>query len=150
MQFHYIGAIYYGVIILDAARLVKRYLQGYNEFIAVAHYSVKEKEKLSMPYASKFRSRENDELFRAVLALESEEECYRFFEDLMTIKELQAIAQRWEVARMLHHGKTYHEIAAATKASAATICRINKCLLYGAEGYRTILQRLENPSPSDK
>jgi TrpR-related protein YerC/YecD len=103
-----------------------------------------------MSYASKFRSSENDDLFRAVLALQSEEECYRFFEDLMTIKELQAIAQRWEVARMLHHGKTYHEIAAVTKASAATISRINKCLLYGAEGYRTILQRLEKSSPADK
>jgi TrpR-related protein YerC/YecD len=115
----------------------------YNEFITIAHYSVKEKGRPPMSYASKFQSRENDDLFRAVLSLENEEECYRFFEDLMTIKELQAIAQRWEVARMLHHGKTYHEVAASTKASAATISRINKCLLYGAEGYRRILKRLE-------
>lgn len=96
-----------------------------------------------MTYASKFQSRENDELFGAILALENVEECYRFFEDLMTIKELQAISQRWEVARMLHRGQTYHAIAASTKASAATISRINKCLLYGAEGYTTILKRLE-------
>ncbi len=96
-----------------------------------------------MSYVSKFRSRENDALFSAILALDNVEECYRFFEDLMTIKELQAISQRWEVARMLHRGLTYHEIAASTQASAATISRINKCLLYGAEGYTTILKRLE-------
>ena len=96
-----------------------------------------------MTYVSKFKSGENDELFRAILALESSEECYRFFEDLMTIKELQAISQRWEVARMLKEGKTYHEIAAVTNASAATISRVNKCVVYGAEGYSTILKRLE-------
>jgi TrpR-related protein YerC/YecD len=143
LQSHYIGAIYHGVIILDAALLVKWYASVYNNFITVAHYSVKEKGRQPMSYASKFQSRENDDLFRAILALETQEECYRFFEDLMTIKELQAIAQRWEVARMLHNGKTYHDIAAATNASAATISRINKCLLYGAEGYRRILERLE-------
>lgn len=95
-----------------------------------------------MPYTSKFKSKENDELFRAILSLESNEECYRFFEDLMTIKELQSIAQRWEVARLLREGKTYHEIEAETKASAATISRINKCLLYGADGYQSILKKL--------
>lgn len=95
-----------------------------------------------MPYTSKFKSKANDELFRAILALENNEDCYRFFEDLMTIKELQSIAQRWEVARLLRDGKTYHEIEAETKASAATISRINKCLLYGAEGYQSILKKL--------
>lgn len=96
-----------------------------------------------MSYVSKFESEENNQLFRAILALETNEECYRFFEDLMTIKELQAISQRWEVARMLKAGKTYHEIAGVTNASAATISRVNKCLVYGAEGYTTILKRLE-------
>ena len=95
-----------------------------------------------MAYTSKFKSKANDELFHAILSLENNEECYRFFEDLMTIKELQSIAQRWEVARMLNKGKTYHEIEADTKASAATISRINKCLLYGAEGYQSILKKL--------
>jgi len=95
-----------------------------------------------MAYASKFKSKTNDELFRAILRLESTEECYRFFEDLMTVKEIQSIAQRWEVARMLKEGRTYHEIEAETKASAATISRINKCLLYGAEGYQILLKRL--------
>ena len=92
-------------------------------------------------YESKFKSDVNDELFRAILSLESEEECYRFFEDLMTIKELQSIAQRWQVARMLDEKKTYGEIEAATKASAATISRVNKCLQYGAGGYTCVLKR---------
>ncbi|NCB41292.1 MAG: TrpR-like protein YerC/YecD [Clostridia bacterium] len=95
-----------------------------------------------MAYTSKFKSKTNDELFRAILTLESNEDCYRFFEDLMTIKELQSIAQRWEVARMLREGKTYHEIEAETKASAATISRVNKCLLYGADGYQSVLKKL--------
>lgn len=96
-----------------------------------------------MAYTSKFQSEENDDLFRAILALENIEECYRFFEDLMTIKELQAVSQRWKVARMLREGKTYHEIAAETTASAATISRVNKCLQYGADGYAKLLDRLE-------
>ena len=96
-----------------------------------------------MKYTSKFKSKENDELFRAILALESNEECYRFFEDIMTIKELKEISQRWEVAGMLNAGKTYNEIAAKTNASAATISRVNKCLVYGADGYKSILARLE-------
>lgn len=93
-------------------------------------------------YQSRFQSQENDELFRAILTLQDSEECYRFFEDLMTIKELQSIAQRWQVARMLDEGKTYGEIAAITKASAATVSRVNKCLQYGAGGYTAILKRI--------
>lgn len=96
-----------------------------------------------MAYVSKFKSKINDELFRAILALENNEECYKFFEDLMTIKELQSISQRWAVARMLREGKTYHEIETETKASAATISRINKCLLYGADGYQSMLKKLD-------
>ena len=94
-------------------------------------------------YESKFKSEENDALFEAFLALESEEECYRFFEDLMTIKELQSISQRWQVARMLSEKKTYGEIEEATKASAATISRVNKCLQYGAGGYAGMLKKMQ-------
>lgn len=94
-------------------------------------------------YESKFKSEANDELFEAILSLETEEDCYRFFEDLMTIKELQSIAQRWQVAKMLNEKKTYGDIEAATGASAATISRVNKCLLYGAEGYTSMLKKLE-------
>ena len=96
-----------------------------------------------MSYESKLKNKETDELFSAILLLESEEECYRFFEDLMTIKEMQSIAQRWEVARMLEEKRTYAEIAEATKASAATISRVNKCLSYGADGYAAMLKKIK-------
>ncbi|WP_206459532.1 YerC/YecD family TrpR-related protein [Anaerovorax sp. IOR16] len=99
-----------------------------------------------MTYHSKIKGKETDDLFRAILALQTEEECYRFFEDLCTIKELQSIAQRLQVAKLLREKKTYNEIEEITKASTATISRINKCLLYGADGYTTILSRLEDES----
>ncbi len=95
-----------------------------------------------MAYTSKFQSKENDDLFKAILALETKEDCYRFFEDLMTVKELKAVSQRWQVANMLNEGKTYNEIVEKTNASAATISRINKCLEYGAEGYTGMLKKL--------
>ncbi len=95
-----------------------------------------------MAYTSKFQSKENDDLFKAILALETKEDCYRFFEDLMTVKELKAVSQRWQVANMLNEGKTYNEIVEKTNASAATISRINKCLEYGAEGYTCMLKKL--------
>lgn len=101
---------------------------------------------LVMTYHSKLKGKETDDLFRAILALKTEEECYRFFEDLCTIKELQSIAQRLQVAKLLREKKTYNEIEEITKASTATISRINKCLLYGADGYKTILTRLEDES----
>lgn len=96
-----------------------------------------------MAYESKFKNKENDDLFEAFLALETEEECYRFFEDLMTIKELQSIAQRWQVAKMLDAGETYAAIENKTKVSTATISRINKCLSYGADGYSAVLKKLK-------
>ena len=82
-------------------------------------------------------------LFRAVLALKNEDECSRFFDDLCTISELQAMKQRFEVALMLDKGQIYSEIAKETGASTATISRVNKCLKYGADGYRTALDRLK-------
>lgn len=101
-------------------------------------------------YDSKFKSNETDDLFAAILALETEEDCYRFFEDLMTIKELQAVTQRWQVARMLDGKKTYGEIETATKASAATISRVNKCLQYGAGGYTRVLKRIQKQEANDE
>lgn len=101
-------------------------------------------------YDSKFKSNETDDLFAAILALETEEDCYRFFEDLMTIKELQAVTQRWQVARMLDGKKTYGEIETATKASAATISRVNKCLQYGAGGYTRVLKRIQKQEADDE
>ncbi len=96
-----------------------------------------------MAYESKFKSKETDELFKAILSLENAEECYRFFEDIMTVNELKAISQRWHVAVLLSENKTYAEIEAETKASTATISRINKCLSYGADGYSIALNRID-------
>lgn len=84
-----------------------------------------------------------DQLCKAVLALESEEECYQFFEDICTISELKSMAQRLEVARMLKHGHTYEDIVARTGASTATISRVKRCLHYGADGYKVVLARLD-------
>ncbi|MFQ7473375.1 MAG: YerC/YecD family TrpR-related protein [Anaerovoracaceae bacterium] len=95
-----------------------------------------------MAYQSKFKREDIDEFFKAVLLLENEEECYRFFEDICTINEIHAIAQRLQVAKLLSEDKTYSEIESITKASTATISRINKCLVYGSEGYRLILDKL--------
>lgn len=83
-----------------------------------------------------------EKLFRAVLALETVDECYRFFDDLCTIGELKSLAQRLEVARMLRKGYTYHQIEAETGASTATISRVKRCLHYGSDGYTTVLDRL--------
>jgi TrpR-related protein YerC/YecD len=83
-----------------------------------------------------------DKLFQAILTLETVDECYRFFEDLATISEIKALAQRLEVAKMLDGGMTYEDIVAATGASTATISRVKKCLHYGADGYRIVLERV--------
>jgi TrpR-related protein YerC/YecD len=88
-----------------------------------------------------------DQLFRGVLQLRTVEECYRFFEDVCTIGEVKALAQRFAVARMLDQGKTYEEIAARTGASSATISRVHRFLAYGADGYALILKRLGNARP---
>ncbi len=97
-----------------------------------------------MTYQSKFQRDDIDALFRAVLTLRDEEDCYRFFEDVCTVNELQSIAQRLQVARMLYEKKTYSEIEAETKASTATISRVNKCLLYGSDGYRRVFERMQD------
>ena len=80
-------------------------------------------------------------LSRALLALETVEDCQLFFEDICTIKEIRDISQRLRVAMMLAEGRNYQEISTATGASTATICRVNKCLNYG-EGYRRVLNKI--------
>ena len=82
--------------------------------------------------------------FEAILTLENEDECYKFFEDICTIKELQSISQRLAAASMLKKGETYQNIVNATGASTATISRVNKCLNYGDGGYNLVLKRLES------
>lgn len=80
--------------------------------------------------------------FRAVLSLENEKECRQFFEDICTIKELQDLTHRLEVARLLSEGRVFNDIRALTGTSSATISRVNKCLQYGRGGYKTVLKRL--------
>lgn len=95
-----------------------------------------------MLYNSKIKNEQTDDLFEAILALETLDECYRFFEDICTVKEIQAISQRLQVVKLLIKNKTYHEIEAETGASTATISRINRSLNYGSDGYKLVLKRL--------
>ncbi len=94
-------------------------------------------------HESMLKSQEMDMLFKAVLSLESAEECYMFFEDICTISELKSIAQRLKVAALLKDKHTCHDISQSTGASTATISRVNKCLHYGAGGYDIVLKRLQ-------
>ncbi len=80
-------------------------------------------------------------LYSAILSLSSEEDCRMFFEDICTIKELETMSQRLEVARMLINGSTFNEIVAATGASTTTISRVNRCLNYGDGGYRRVIEK---------
>jgi TrpR-related protein YerC/YecD len=92
---------------------------------------------------SKLRDEHTDSLFDAILQLKDREECYNFFEDLCTIAELKALAQRLQVAKMLREKRTYTDICDQTGASTATISRVNRCLIYGADGYNTVLDRMQ-------
>ena len=91
----------------------------------------------------KLHTKDVDALFEAILSLETLEECYRFFEDACTIKEILDIAQRLKAAKMLKAGKNYVEVCAETGMSSATISRVSRCLEYGAGGYELAIKRLE-------
>ena len=91
----------------------------------------------------KLRGQSLDQLFDAILSLKDKEECYRFFDDLCTMGEIQSLAQRLEVARMLREGFTYHKIESETGASTATISRVKRCLNYGNDGYQMTLERIQ-------
>ena len=83
-----------------------------------------------------------DQLFEAILTLKTVDECYIFFDDLCTVNEIQSLAQRLEVARLLRQGATYSQIEKETGASTATISRVKRCLNYGTDGYQMALSRL--------
>ncbi len=91
---------------------------------------------------NKIRGEQTDRLFQAILSLENVEECYQFFDDLCTISEVQSLAQRFEVAKMLQENKTYDEIQQETGASTATISRVRRFVDYGSDGYKLALERL--------
>lgn len=90
------------------------------------------------------RSEAMDRLFQSFLNLESIDECYAYFEDLCTIKELNDMAQRLEVAILLSQGLSYQKITEQVDVSTATIGRVSKCLNYGPGGYKTTLKKLED------
>ena len=91
---------------------------------------------------TKLHTRQIERLFEAITKIESEKECFDFFEDLCTIKEIQDMSQRFETALMLKEGKSYTEITAQVGVSSATIGRVNKCLNYGTGGYGNVISKL--------
>ena len=99
---------------------------------------------------SDLKDEATDQLFEAILSLQNKEECYKFFEDICTIKEIEAMSQRLKVARMLKEGATYDQVAEQTGASTATISRVKRYLNYGADGYNLILNRLLEEETEEK
>ncbi len=92
----------------------------------------------------KLKTHDTDVLCEAILSLKTVDECYSFLEDILTISEIQSIAQRLAVARMLDEGQTYDDIERVTGASSATISRVKRCLSFGADGYRLVLDRIRS------
>ena len=84
------------------------------------------------------------QMYEAILALETLEECVNFFEDLCSVTELRAMEQRYHVAKLLHDGHIYNSILEHTGASSATISRVNRSLQYGSGGYELVFDRLED------
>ena len=89
------------------------------------------------------KKEKNDALYKAILQLKDEQECYDFFQDLCTISELRSMEQRFEVASLLYDGMIYNDILERTGASSATISRVNRSLQYGANGYQAVLPRIQ-------
>ncbi|HCA41183.1 MAG TPA: DNA-binding transcriptional regulator [Aminobacterium sp.] len=100
--------------------------------------------------AEKWKDQLTDQLCKAFLSLNTEEEVYSFLEDVATIGEIRALAQRLEVARLLDESYTYPQIAQRTGASTATISRVKKFLEYGADGYRLVLNNLKGQEEQDE
>ncbi len=96
-----------------------------------------------MAYESKLKGKEMEELFAAMRMLETDEEYYRFFDDICTIKEMKAMCQRFQVAKCLVERKTYAEIESITGASTATISRVNRSLAYGSDGYKKVFEGMK-------
>ena len=96
-----------------------------------------------MFYLKIFDNKETEYLIKALLTLESEEECKAFLEDVMTTKEILDISQRIHVASLLKEKVVYSKISSLTGASAATISRVNRCINYGSGGYDAVLEKIE-------
>jgi TrpR-related protein YerC/YecD len=91
----------------------------------------------------KLKDKNADQLFAGILQLQSVEECYAFFEDLCTVREIKSMAQRFAVAKMLTDKRVYSDIVNETGASTATISRVNRSLGYGNDGYEMIFNRMD-------
>ena len=89
------------------------------------------------------KKEKNGELYKAILLLKDEQECYEFFQDLCTVSELRAMEQRFEVASLLDDGMIYNDILEKTGASSATISRVNRSLIYGNGGYESVLEKMK-------
>ena len=98
---------------------------------------------MKRPVENKRALAQQKELFKVVTKLKTADECQRFFVDLCTPAELQAMADRWQVARLLHKSLPYREIHDQTSVSTATITRVARCLMYGESGYKSALQRVK-------
>ena len=96
----------------------------------------------------KLHTEEVDRLFEAILSLKNIDECYKFFEDICTVKEILDISQRLKAAKMLKNGANYMDISKATGMSTATISRVSKCLEYGGGGYAMIIDRVSENKES--
>ena len=95
------------------------------------------------------KKEKNDQLYKAILQLQDEQECYDFFQDLCTVSELRSMEQRFEVASLLDDGMIYNDILERTGASSATISRVNRSLQYGADGYQAVLPRIKEKLGGD-
>jgi TrpR-related protein YerC/YecD len=104
---------------------------------------------MSKSLKSENGERLKENLAKAFLSLENINECYALFDDLLTVKEIEDLSSRLEVAKLLKSGENYIDIAAATGASTATISRVSKCLTGPRGGYRMVLSR-ENETPDEK
>ncbi len=92
---------------------------------------------------SRKNTERNIDMYRAILTLNTVDECMRFFDDLCSVTELRAMEQRFQVAVLLNQGNIYNDILEQTGASSATISRVNRSLQYGADGYEVAFRRLE-------
>ena len=91
---------------------------------------------------SKIRCESVDRLFQTILNLETVEECYAYFEDICTIKEILDMSQRLDTAILLSKVISYQKIAEQVSVSSATIGRVSKCLNYGSGGYKNAIEKL--------
>ena len=98
----------------------------------------------------RIKKERNEEMYKAILQMETVEECMKFFDDLCTVSELQAMEQRYQVAVLLNEGLIYNDILEKTGASSATISRVNRSLQYGADGYALAFERLGVSGPEEK